>query len=270
VDAGSAIAADGQGVLALRRGLAILDCFGSPTLELGVNEMARMLGMHKSTISRLCATLEQAGYLHRELAAGRYRLGPRIFNLAGNQNHEFDLRSVARPILQRLVAATGETVTIAELEGPDIVTIDVIEGTNLVRAQARVGARTQAHASATAKAILAYLPTVDRDAIIDGLALVQLSPNTLTSRDALVENLETIRQRGWSVDMEELEVGLRCIGAPVRDGGGHVIAAIAILGPRHRMTEAAIPVVAPQVVAAANEISRALGLEPGTPHDEAR
>jgi DNA-binding IclR family transcriptional regulator len=237
----------------------VLDCFVNPRAELGVNEIARVLGMHKSTVSRLCSTLEHAGYLHRPTSGGPFRLGPRVFHLAGSQSHQFNLTSIARPVLQRLVDATGETVTIAARDGLDIVTIDVIEGTNLVRAQARVGSRTQVHASATAKAILALLPPNERDLIIAAWPLAQLTPNTLVSKRALVENLGGVRAKGYSVDMEELEIGLRCIGAPIRNAMGDPIAAIALLGPRHRMTEATIPELAPMVVAAATDISGALG-----------
>ena len=252
-----AFASETRSVVALRRGLAILDVFSLGRRELGVNEIARALGMHKSTVSRLCSTLEQSGYLARDPANEKYRLGARIQQLTGASSVE--LRAAARDVLRQLVDTSGETVTMVVRDGLDIVTIEVLDGPRMVRMQARVGARTQIHASAGAKAILASLPAGELSQVIDAWPLSRLTTNTITTKDALVQHLEETRARGFSIDHEEMEIGLRCVGAPVRDQSGAVIAAIAVSAPRHRLTDEGIERLGREVRDAADAISSRLG-----------
>jgi IclR family KDG regulon transcriptional repressor len=228
---------EARSVVALRRGLAILDVYSGGQEELGVNEIARALDMHKSTVSRLCSTLEQAGYLARDEVTDKYRLGARIRQLIGASSRDVELRTAARDVLRQLVETAGETVTMVVRDGLDITTIEVMDGPSLVRMQARVGARTQVHASAGAKAVLAWLPDDMLGPIIDAWPLARLTPNTITRKDELIRHLASLRERGYSIDNEEMEIGLRCVGAPVRDQTGGVIAAIAISAPRFRLND---------------------------------
>jgi len=254
---GVASTSDTRSVVALRRGLAILDVFSLGRRELGVNEIARALGMHKSTVSRLCSTLEQSGYLARDAASEKYRLGARIQQLTGASSVE--LRTAARDVLRQLVESSGETVTMVVRDGLDIVTIEVLDGPRMVRMQARVGARTQIHASAGAKAILASLPPDELSRIIDGWPLSRLTANTIISKDALIDHLAETLTRGFSIDHEEMEIGLRCVGAPVRDQSGEVVAAIAVSAPRHRLNDDGIDRLGRLVRDAADAISSRLG-----------
>lgn len=248
---------EARSVVALRRGLAILDAFSARQGDLGVNELSRKLGMHKSTVSRLCSTLEKAGYLARDASTEKYRLGARLQQLQGASS--VDLRAAARDVLRQLVDTSGETVTMAVRDGLDVVTIEVLDGPRMVRMQARVGARTQIHASAGAKAILAYLPSDEVARVVDAWPLARLTPNTITEKAELLRDLEVTRDRGYSVDQEELEVGLRCVGAPIHDQTGEVVAAIAVSAPRHRLDEADQLRLGTAVRQAANAISARLG-----------
>jgi DNA-binding IclR family transcriptional regulator len=257
VDDPSAAVPGSRSVVALRRGLAILDAFSAAHRELGVNEIGRMLGMHKSTVSRLCVTLEDAGYLARDAATEKYRLGARIQQLTGASTTE--LRAVARDVLGQLVQTAAETVTMVVRDGLDVVTIEVLDGPRMVRMQARVGTRTQIHASAGAKAILAWLPIDELEQVVDAWPLARLTANTITSKDALVAHLREVRQRGYSIDHEEIEIGLRCVGAPIRDHDGNVVAGIAVSAARHRMTEVDIERLGREVRGAADAISSRLG-----------
>jgi IclR family KDG regulon transcriptional repressor len=250
---------DTHAVLALRRGLMILDSFSDRETELGVNEIARLVGMHKSTVSRLCATLENAGYLQRDAATGRFRLGARISQLAGVLSPPADVRLVARPVMTQLVESSRETATLGVREGSDIVTIEVVEGLNHMRMATRVGMRTQIHASAVAKAILAWASESDVDAVLADWPMVSLTPNTITDPRELKRRLGTVREQGYAVDMEELEVGLRCVAAPIRDPNGQVIAGLSISGPRHSMTPEAMHRFGELVRSAADAISARLG-----------
>ena len=256
-DGASGQVGETRSVVALRRGLAILDAFSPGQRELGVNEVARMLGMHKSTVSRLCSTLEQAGYLARDPETEKYRLGARIQQLTGASTVE--LRAAARDVLAQLVQTSGETVTMVVRDGLDIVTIEVLDGPRMIRMQARVGARTQIHASAGAKAILASLRPDDLNQVIDAWPLSRLTAHTITTKEALVEHLELARERGYSVDHEEMEIGLRCVGAPVRDQSGEVVAGIAVSAPRHRLPDDEVDRLGQTVRDAADAISARLG-----------
>jgi DNA-binding IclR family transcriptional regulator len=249
-------------VLALRRGLMILDTFSDHDTDLGVNEIARLVGMHKSTVSRLCATLENAGYLERNAATSRFRLGARIFQLAGVTSHPSDVRMAARPVMTQLVESSRETATLGVREGSDIVTIEVVEGLNHMRMATRVGMRTQIHASAVAKAILAWSPEADVDAVLADWPMTPLTPNTITDAPQLKKRLAEVREQGYAVDFEELEVGLRCVAAPIRDPHGRVVAGLSISGPRHSMTPEAMQRFGELVRSAADAISARLGSSP--------
>lgn len=258
---------DANSVYALRRGLSILDTFSGRAGDLGVNEIARLVGMHKSTVSRLCATLENAGYLERNVGTGQFRLGARIYQLAGSSLHTTDVRLVARPIMLELVDTSSETATLGVREGRDIVTIDVVDGLNYMRMATRVGMRTQVHASAVAKAILAWLPDSEVDEILADWPMTPLTPNTVTDLAILKARLGEVRERGYAVDIEELEVGLRCVAAPIRDPHGRVVAGVSISGPRHRMTDEAMRRYGPLVRDAGEKISVRLGTPPGAMDD---
>ncbi len=253
---------DANSVFALRRGLSVLDQFSGRQRELGVNELARLVGMHKSTVSRLCATLEDAGYLERDAANGRFRLGARIYQLAGSSTATTDVRIVARPVMLELVDSSSETATLGVREGKDIVTIDVVDGLNYMRMATRVGMRTQLHASAVAKAILAWMPEADLDELLADWPMASLTPNTVTDAAGLKSRLAEVRDRGFAFDEEELEVGLRCVAAPIRDPVGRVVAGLSISGPIHRMTDEAMLRFGIQVREAAAKISARLGAPP--------
>jgi DNA-binding IclR family transcriptional regulator len=249
-------------VLALRRGLLILDTFSGHGTTLGVNEIARLVGMHKSTVSRLCATLENAGYLERNSGTHRFSLGARVYQLAGVVSQPADVRMVARPVMNELVASSRETATLGVREGSDIVTIEVVDGLNHMRMATRVGQRTQIHASAVAKAILAWSSESDVDAVLSNWPMTPLTPNTITDAGTLKERLAEVRERGYAADMEELEIGLRCVAAPIRDPFGRVIAGLSISGPRHSMTPDAMHHYGELVRSAADMISARLGSSP--------
>lgn len=255
----AAARADGGSVITLQRGLTILDAFLAVPGELGVNEIARQVKVHKSTVSRLCATLEQAGYLARDEQSGKFRLGPRVYQLAGIPLATLDLQRAARPVLLELVEACGETAHLAVLDGQEAVTIAVVDGYHTVRMAARVGRRAPLNASALGKVLLAGLPQDEVERLLVGRPLPRWTANTITDHAALFAHLAEIREQGYAVDLEELEDGLRCIGAPVYGPEGRVVAAISISGPRDRFTSQAIPRLGRLVRESAERISLRLG-----------
>jgi IclR family pca regulon transcriptional regulator len=198
--------------------------------ELGISELARELGLTRSTTHRYVATLAQLGYLQKNGRTRRYRLGPRVLDLGFAAIHAMDIREVAQPHLQRLSDATGFTVNMALLDGPEVVYIERCRtsrpGQRDIDLNLHVGSRLPAYCTALGKAMLAYLPEDELDAVLAGTSYDRRGPNTLVTDAALRTELEQIRAAGIALNNEELAYGLRSIAAPIRARSGDVTAAI--------------------------------------------
>ncbi|MDR5684397.1 MAG: IclR family transcriptional regulator [Armatimonadota bacterium] len=216
------------GVRAVERAIAILRAFSPGSPELGVTELARALGLHKSTVHRLLATLERGGFLVQNTTTGRYRLGLPLLELGNLVVANMELRQVARPCLEATHRACGETVHLAILDEGEVVYVDKIETTRPVRMYSQVGRRAPAHCTGLGKVLLASLPASALDQVIQRRGLRAYTTRTLTSADALRNHLAVVRKRGYAVDCGEHEELVRCAAAPVFDHTGHVVAAVSI------------------------------------------
>jgi IclR family transcriptional regulator, pca regulon regulatory protein len=214
----------------LERGLSILSSFKSARPLLGVSELAREIGLSRSTTHRYVATLAALGYLEQDQPTRRYRLGPRVLDLGFSAINSMELREISVPHLQRLSDETGHTVNMAILDGSDVVYVERCrssrQGQREIDLNLHVGSRLPAYCTSLGKILLAYLSEEARDAVLDGVELTQRGPNTLTSRKALEKELEQVRHRGLAVNNEELAFGLRSIAAPVHGHAGKASAAI--------------------------------------------
>jgi len=241
----------------LRKGLEVIDCFTrQKTWSLG--ELATALGQSKPTVFRILHTIEAFGYLQRDPETGRYALAMRFHTLGSAAIHHEQLRWQALPPLQDLARETGETVHVGILYDGEAICVQAVEGTRLVRMHAYVGKRTPAHASALGKVLLAYLPHAEVDALAER-GLARFTSRTITSAAALREALHQVRAQGYAMDDEEMESGLRCLGAPITDHTGRPCAAVAVSAPAMRMDPARIAELIPQVKSTARRISRMLG-----------
>ncbi|HSC73322.1 MAG TPA: IclR family transcriptional regulator [Gaiellaceae bacterium] len=214
----------------LERGLGILAAFTPTQPSLGVSELAREVGLSRSTTHRYMSTLTRLGYLQQDPSSRRYRLGPRVLDLGFSAINSMELRVISSPYLQRLSDETGFTVNMAILDGADILYVErcrsSLAGQREIDLNLHVGSRLPAYCTSMGKVLLAYLPPERRGALLDGVPLGRRGPNTLTSRKALEAELAAIRERGLALNNEELAYGLRSIAAPVRGPGGDVVAAI--------------------------------------------
>jgi DNA-binding IclR family transcriptional regulator len=245
---------------ALLHGLSILDLYSADERVLSVGEMARRLDMHKSSASRLAATLSAAGYLETAGAPGRYRLGSKLLGLAAIAADAETLPRIATPVLERLVATCGETGHVAVLDGVDVVTVGVVDGWHSVRMHSTVGKRSPAYATAIGKALLAALPDAEvRRRYAGRRALERRTPNTIRTVAELVEQLGEVRANGWAADREELEDGLRCVAAPITDHRGAVAGAVGLSGPSDRMTPVTLRRLGRELTKTAAEVSAGLG-----------
>jgi len=226
--------------------------------EAGVTEVADELGVHKSTAFRLLGVLESRGLVGQEQERGKYYLGAGVLRLAGAAAVRLDISQEGAAVCKRLADELGETVNIAVLESDAAVNIMQARGPASVTAQNWLGRRTPLHATSSGKALLAYQPGPVQDAVL-GRKLPQLTERTVTSAEALRRELRQVVERGFAVAVEELELGLRAVAAPVRAHDGSVIGAIGVSGPAYRMARQRLPELAERAALAAVELSRRMG-----------
>jgi IclR family transcriptional regulator, pca regulon regulatory protein len=219
----------------LERGLAVLSAFTPDRPALGISELGRKLDLTRSTTHRYVATLATLGYLQQDASTRKYRLGPRVLDLGFSMLGSLELREIASPHLRRLTEMTGHTSNLAIRDDTDVILIDRVRGRpgryHHLEFTLHVGSRLPSYCSATGKALLAFLPRHDLDQILDRIDLVQRGPRTLTSKAALLAELEQVRRTGVAVNDEELENALRSVAAPVRSRSGEVVAAVNVAIP---------------------------------------
>jgi DNA-binding IclR family transcriptional regulator len=238
-----------NGVQTVDRALQLLQAFESSEQELGVTELAAALGVHKSTASRLAATLAARGFLERPPGSESFRLGPELGRLGLLALAGRDLVELAGPTLARLAADTGETANLAVLEGDEAVNVAQADGRHIVGVGSWTGRRTALHCTANGKVLLAFgpIPTLPR-------RLEAFTPRTITAPGRLERELAAVRKLGYATNVGELEEGLHAVAAPVLDAGGTCRAAVSISGPSYRMAEGALAELGELCRGAADEI----------------
>ena len=254
---------DTRGTLSTVRSAArLLKEFRSGSREFGVSELARRLGLGKSTAHRLLTTLAREGLLEHDPGSGTYRLGLVMYELGEAVKQHFDLHAAAVPVMEALRNATHETVQIAVLDGHEVVYVERLESPHTLRLFTQLGRRMPAHCTGTGKLLLAFLPADRLDALLAGAPLEPRTPYTITDPRALREELARTRARGWSENAQESEIGVASVGAPIRDARGTVVAAISIAGPVMRLDGDSLGRFTRQLIDAAGTISRQLGWSP--------
>jgi len=251
----------------LERGLAILSAFKPAHPLLGISELARRLGLNRSTTHRYVATLTSLGYLQQDAATRKYRLGPRVLDLGFSAINSMELREIATPHLRELSDLTGHTVNMAILDTTDIVYIERVRspqvGQREIDLNLHIGSRLPAYCTSMGKVLLANLPAERQRALLDQVDLARRGPNTLTGRARLEKELERVRASGLAVNNEELAYGLRSIAVPVHSRTGDVVAAINLAVHRSMVSmEDLVARLAPSLQATAAEISSRIGYRP--------
>lgn len=237
--------------------LTLIEALAMSARPRGVTELARELRLTKTNVHRLLQTLEKRGFVRRFADVGRYELTLRLWEHASRVPAFRNLKQEAGPFIAQLAQQTRETVHLSILEVFDVIYIDKIESSEPIRTYTQVGGRAPAYCNGTGKAMLAFRPLE----YIQGLkgALTKHTPTTITSIDALARELTKVRQNGYAINRGEWHEGVYGIAAPIRDAGGQVIAAIGISGPATRLKAKRLSAVIPNVIAAAEGISRSLG-----------
>lgn len=256
--AGVGAVAERQLLSSVRNAARILKQFNSRDRELGISQLARRLDLGKSTVHRLVSTLVAEHLLEQNPDTGQYRLGLAIFDLSASVSRFYDLHEAVNVPMERLRATVRETVQVGVLDQREVVYVERLDSPNTLRLFSEVGRRNWAHSTGTGKALLAFIPTDDLEAILDGWDLPRLTEHTITDPEALRADLEAVRSRGYSTNVHESEVGVISVGAPIRGAGGKVVAALSVAGPELRM-EAIMDQISIGVMEAAAMASRRLG-----------
>jgi DNA-binding IclR family transcriptional regulator len=243
----------------VRNAARVLKEFGHGHREYGVTEIARQLGISKSTAHRLLNTLAEERLLEQNPHTGAYRLGLVIYELGSTVTVHAELHDAAGPVIEHVRNATRETVIVAVLNGPEVVCIERREGPQALRLFGQVGAREDAHVASSGKLLLAYLRPLEIERFLTGGPLRRATPHTVTDAATLRSQFEHIRVRGWAETINEAEIGVATVAAPIRNRSGDVVAAVSVLGPVQRLNPAALRRLVRPTVEAGIAISRRLG-----------
>lgn len=240
-------------IASANRVVTILDALAEGG-ELGTNELARRIGATPSTVSRQLGTLAASGLVEHVPATGRYRLGIRVVRLANALLARLDVRAVARPHLEELVRATGETATLSVPGEEDAVTVDFVPSAHYVQHVTQLGRPSIGHATSAGKVMLAFA-----DRPLPAPPLRVFTRRTITDPDALAREIERVRRQGYAEAIEEREEGLSAIAAPVFASTGELAAIVALQGPTARFGRAELRAALPLLLERTKAISTALG-----------
>lgn len=249
----------GEGTGSLEKALDVLDAVGKAPAGLSQSQISEQLDLPRTTVYRLLATLVTRGFLRREPIRRVYCLGFRCFEMARQAHAMPDLAAAAATELRTLRDLTGETSYLATLEGTEVISLERYDGAHSQRSSASLGQRKPLYCTSQGKAILSAMPPEERDALIRDITLKPLTPHTHTDRRRLQADLKIIAARGWSMDDEEIVLGVRCVGAPIVDANGDVRGAISVAGPAWRITRERAELLGPEVAEAARRIGAQLG-----------
>ena len=246
-------------IQALDRALRILDLFDEQNPELKLTEISARMGLHKSTVHALLRTLQIHGYIEQDEESGKYRLGLRLLEKGQLLLQNLDIRNVARPHLQALSDATGQTAHLLILDGREGVYIDKVEGAQAAIRYSRIGRRVPLHSSASGKVLAAFQPPNALERLLAGYTYVRHTPSTIDSEAKFRLELEEVRKAGCAFDREENEPGVMCIAAPIFGHDGGLLAAMSLSCMTARVDEAEAKRLAERVRKTAAEISARLG-----------
>lgn len=246
------------GTQAVRRAMALLKVFDDARPSWGLSDLAREAGLNKTTAYRLLSALESEGMVARGQDKESYILGPEVVVMSGRALRANNLRAVARPELEALAQQTGETAALEVRSGREMLVIDEVIGEYLMSGVQSVGSHWPLHATSTGLAILAFMPEQEWDTLL-APPLTAVTEQTITDPVLLFRELEQIRQRGYAVAAESLEVGLVAIGAPIYNHDGELPGAVSVAIPKLRLSNGRVAEIGERLAEAAERISARLG-----------
>jgi IclR family KDG regulon transcriptional repressor len=255
-----------EGLSSVGNAARLLKVFLSREKEIGVSELARRLDLGKSTVHRLLTTLVGEGLVEKNPTTGAYRLGLVMYELGQAVRVHMDLHAAVGPVLEALREETRESCQVGVLDGHEVVYVDRLESSQSLRLFTETGRRVPVHTTSSGKVLLAHLSPDELDAVLDVAPLTRMTARSITDPAVLRDELAQIRARGWAEAVEEREVGIASVAAPVVGEAGEVVAAISIGAPAARMGAAQRKRLSAVIVEAGEAASRRLGWSPESLH----
>jgi DNA-binding IclR family transcriptional regulator len=245
----------------LERAVSVLDALSESDGPLSLAELCKRMKLHKSTGHRSLMVLERSALIERT-PENRFRLGLKLYELGNRAVEQIDLRARVHPFFRRLAMKVGETVHLSVLQKTSVVYLDKVEPNRRVCISSKTGTSNPVYCTSMGKAMLAFQPEEIIEQIIAKIRFVPYTHKTLCSREKLLKSLGKVRQRGYAIDDEEIELGVRCVGAPIFNESQWAIAAVSVSGPTSRITAQNVPEIAEHLLRCCRDISASLGMGP--------
>ena len=226
----------------------------------GVRELAQISGLPPATAHRIVAALVNRGYLNKDDQTHRYALSPKFLILGEKVQQQIDIVSIARPYLEKLMVETRENANLCIRDGHHVVYIDHVGSPeHNLRIFTKLGGKAPLYASGVGKVFLSWLSESQFQRYLEAVELRSFTPGTLTTPQQLRTEIQTIREKGYAIDNQEKELGVRCVAAPIFNHSNRIQAALSVSGAAQRITMKRLPILAKQVVDAARQLSAAIG-----------
>ena len=245
----------------LDRAITVLDLLGASEHPLALADVCQQINLHKSTAHRALMVLERNGLIERT-SDNRFRLGLKLYELGTRAVEQIDLRAHVHPFFERLSKELGETVHLGVLRKTSVVYLDKVGPAWNICYGSKSGATNPVYCTSMGKAMLAFQPLESIERIIARIRFVRYTRKTLCNREELLKALEKVRSRGYAIDDEEVELGVRCVGAPIFNQNGRAIAALSVSGPVTHITVQSVANIAEQLLRTCRDISATLGSIP--------
>jgi IclR family KDG regulon transcriptional repressor len=249
-------------VQSVERTFDIIEALSHEKDGLGLTDIGKRVGLHKSTVFRLLSSLAEKGYIDKNPKTANYRLSLKFIELSSTFLNNLELKTEALPFLKKLASLTTQAVYFAILDGWEVIYIEKVETFESIRKYDIIGKRAPSYCTALGKSLLSGLSEDEIRERFQAIPLTAFAPNTITNLDRLLQELDLIRARGWSEDDEEYEEGVRCIAAPIYDYRNCVIAALSTSGPKNIISKDRKRELSQYVVEAARDISKTMGYMP--------
>lgn len=253
---------DHDSIQVLDRAFRVLEVLAATPRGLPLRDIAEQSELSTSTTHRILSTLSEKGYVSKNPTSGHYEVGHGLIEMVSRRINALELHTEARPYLGALSQSLNLTSHLGILRGANVLYVERLDTLPTVRLFSQVGLQVPAYCSSLGKCLLAGLSRDDVDRALEHSAFVHHTPHTITDRNALMAHLKEVRVRGWAMDDEEQELGFRCVGAPIVDYRGEIIAAVSASGSIEQLSDERVPRVIEEVKETAAAISRRLGGSP--------
>lgn len=246
-------------VQSVDRTLSILEVLSDYEAGLGITDLSEKVGLHKSTVHRLLATLIHKGYVRQNDETNRYELTLKLFELGNKKIEKMNIVTIAKPFIQELMEQTNEVIHLVIGEGAEIIYVAKVEPQKTIRMYSSIGKRIPMYCTSVGKSMMAYMNEEEVEKIWNISPIKKLTENTIVNLEDFKEHLKVVREKRYAIDEQENEIGIRCIGASILDYKGNVCGAISISGSTISFTEDKIEEFSKLLIEYAGKISRELG-----------